>query len=1278
MSYSKSRLWNLVILFVMFMTLPLAFCLEKTETQMEGPDWTQEAIKQLQEEEYEVTWQENCVISEGKAGYHIVNRKQNLRLYFYSEGVKAIRRTEAKPTWILGWSVAGIGANGIKSPETSEMRIEKNILEYKRGNILEQYENLTSGVKARFVIQEPTKGSDSLAIAILFNGSLTPKFVSGDSKVEFYMDEKALVSFRDFKAEDAQGNNLNLQISLDNNELQIQVKDKEAVYPVNVGFLLSSLPPWTAESDQEGAQFGLSVSGAGDVNGDGFSDVIIGSPKYDNGQTDEGCAYVYYGGAAGPGSSSNWRFEGNQQSAKLGYAVSTAGDVNKDGYSDVIISAPGYSNDQAIEGRVFVFYGGSGGLGIIPSILESNQSSSHFGGSVSTAGDVNGDGYSDVIVGADNYQETFQVEGKVFVFHGSGSGISISPSWSAVGGKEQTSFGMSVRFAGDVNKDGYSDVIIGAPYYDNTLLNRGKVFVYYGSGTGLESSPAWEKEGGATDEYLGYSVSGAGDVDGDAYADVIIGAPGFSNEQVIEGAAIVYYSSASGLSASPDWMVESNHAGEYFGNSVSTAGDMDGDGFADVIVGAYSYTCGETDEGAVYVFKGDQYGLKTSWHSRWEPNQANANYGYCVSFAGDVNGDGLSDVIVGALAYDSGQTDEGKCFLYYGEREMPESISSWTKESDQANSEFGQTVACAGDINGDGYSDVILAAPYYDNGEINEGRIYVYLGQVNDELMDIPFITLEGNEDYANFGYSVACAGDVNNDGFDDIIVGAPGHTSYTGKAFIYGGSSGAMSGTPIWEKSGPAASSRFGMSVAWAGDVNGDGYSDVIIGAPYYSNSRGQAQVYWGGSEALGANPMWTFTGIQAGDYFGNSVASAGDVNGDGFSDVIVGAPEYTNGQDIEGAVYVFHGSINGVHTTADWKTESDQFDAMFGDSVSSAGDVNGDGYSDVIIGAPYYSCGETNEGSAFVFLGSSGGLEASYSWQGQCNQELARYGNSVACVGDVNGDGFSDVIVGAYLRDSSIYIPMMKPSIKIEDAGAAYIYFGSPDGTSPSSDWHISLLQTNANFGRCVASAGDVNGDGFSDVIVGCPGYKPDTSKVGRAYFYLGNGGLNRVITPKQYSPDPYQPIGRLERAVDNRHCISYKVFSPFGRGKVAQEIEIKRFGKILDGGDTIVSKPWYDLETGGVSYTQQFINQPEYVLFHWRARVVYDPVSIPWQSHGPWISIPYNGWQEADFRTGLNPYWGIEEIIGYILGRSGYPHDVNNDCKVDAADVIEFLIP
>jgi len=434
---------------------------------------------------------------------------------------------------------------------------------------------------------------------------------------------------------------------------------------------LSLVPDWEAEGNQEGALFGISVSTAGDVNGDGYADVIIGIVGYSNGQSGEGAAAVYHGSASGLSPVHSWLVEGNQQYIQFGTSVSTAGDVNGDGYDDVIIGAPCYSNPENCEGGAAVYHGSASGLSLVPNwLVESNQASARFGTLVDTAGDVNGDGYSDVIVGAHLFTNGQNREGAVTVYFGSATGLSLLPDWGDEGDQEDAKFGFSVGTAGDVNDDGYDDVIIGAPRYTNGQTWEGAAVVYHGSASGLLPFPNWGDEGDREGAEFGHSVGTAGDVNGDGYDDVIVGAPYWYNGQEDEGGAALYYGSASGLSSNPNWVVESNMPGAEFGISVSTAGDVNGDSYEDVIVGAHYYTNGQADEGGAVVYHGSTTGL--SFIPSWlvESNQEGAGFGWSVDTAGDVNGDGYADVIVGAPFYSNPETHEGAVAVYHGGEDL--------------------------------------------------------------------------------------------------------------------------------------------------------------------------------------------------------------------------------------------------------------------------------------------------------------------------------------------------------------------------------------------------------------------------------------------------------------------------------------------------------------------------------------------------------------------------------------------------------------------------------
>jgi len=248
---------------------------------------------------------------------------------------------------------------------------------------------------------------------------------------------------------------------------------------------VNGLPPapnWSYQSNIWNGTFGFSVASAGDVNGDGYDDVIVGAPYLANPTMMEGRVYVFLGSATGLGTSPVWTAESNLQDAMLGSSVGSAGDVNGDGYDDIIVGAYTYSNGQQGEGAAFIWFGSATGLGPngTPAnadwMVEGNQDDALLGTSVGTAGDVNHDSYDDVIVGSPGYNN----KGVAFVYYGSASGLSTTPSWTAEP-NQACSFSYSVSTAGDVNGDGYDEVIIGAPSYWNlSYTSQGAAFVYYG------------------------------------------------------------------------------------------------------------------------------------------------------------------------------------------------------------------------------------------------------------------------------------------------------------------------------------------------------------------------------------------------------------------------------------------------------------------------------------------------------------------------------------------------------------------------------------------------------------------------------------------------------------------------------------------------------------------------------------------------------------------------------------------------------------------------------
>jgi len=448
------------------------------------------------------------------------------------------------------------------------------------------------------------------------------------------------------------------------------------------------------------------------------------------------------------------------------------------------------------------------------------------------------------------------------------------------------------------------------------------------------------------------------------------------------------------LAIYPSWTYTGNGQGTRLGSAVSSAGDVNGDGLDDVLVGAEKYEITQYREGAAFVFYNTGSGLLNFPNWSMGGGQQGAMFGCTVSQLGDVNADGFDDIAVGACDFNllEGSTvtksKVGAAFVYYGAQTFAaKTTADWSMIGDQVDARLGSTVAGVGDLNKDGYTDLIVGAPYYDeNSYSNNGKVYLFNGSA-DGLQSEAGWTASAEINAALFGYSTSSAGDVNGDGWQDVIVGAPRpgttQTPQIGYAHVYYNSASGLAVTPSWSMTNDLEGAWFGASVTGVGDVNRDGFDDVLIGAPYtkvnidgLDQPAGCAYLYLGSSNGLMASPAWVSCGKTVGGKFGASVAPAGDINQDSFTDFLVGEPFFSINNEKQGAVYLFFGNPGGARTDYYERTLGNKADTEFGTSVSMAGFINADDRMDVIVGAPNYKASGIRPGRVMTYFSGIQGI--------------------------------------------------------------------------------------------------------------------------------------------------------------------------------------------------------------------------------------------------------------------------------------------------------------
>ncbi|WP_282081980.1 gliding motility-associated C-terminal domain-containing protein [Aquimarina algiphila] len=944
---------------------------------------------------------------------------------------------------------------------------------------------------------------------------------------------------------------------------------------------------------------GESVSKAGDINGDGISDIIIGAPGVDNGSLEEvGEVYVIFGANSITTSSidinalngsNGFIVRGVNSSERIGVVVSSAGDINDDGIDDILIGS---------NGKAIVIFGSTSRFsstylttdinGVNGVILEDTASNTGFGQTLSNVGDINNDGVDDIIIGASNSSGSgISQIGNAYVFYGSSAigSMNVSILNGSNGFKiegflqNRSGGGLKVSNAGDINDDGLSDVIIGYPSYEEgTAAGAGRVALVFGSITGflpvlslssLDGSNGFIMTGNVRNTRFGSVVADAKDFNGDGIDDVAI----TTNNQayVVYGKRAPFDPSIriSDVLIGDKFVFEAGwYQSPYRIADIDGVSDVNNDGVTDLLISSPHFD-GYARSGSVYVIYGSTTLPSTmqsleitgnnGYHIFDDLRYSYNGFGHSVSDAGDFNNDGTNDFIVGERINNSDiYRKNGAAHVFFGNTlDVIDGVAPTincprgTQEL-YANSVLPNYIHFLSDVNDDcsyntdmTYTQTPSAGTLFTgstnvtitvidrSGNTNSCMFTVNLKTTTAEidcstttfsvnnLDGINGLILYGEKPHSETGRDVNTAGDVNGDGIDDFIVVAKGdvvnhtgpyrgyHIDVAGGVYIvFGTNSGFPPNIDLGNLNGSdgfkinnnnlphnrtSDDNQF-YKADTAGDINRDGFDDIILSEPFRGNSSGGIRlgyvyVIFGTNRGFssdfdlstlnGANGF-TITGTDRNGFVGMDLDNLGDVNGDNIDDIILAnipsSPRF--GAPVIGKCFVIFGTDRGFSPSFDLTglngtngfviTSNGPTTEGVGRSIAGLGDVNGDNVNDIAIGG--------NKNRKFVVFGRSG----SSSFPATLNVEDLNGTNGFAVehsvatltnqnvenANDVNNDGLNDIIFGnQYVLFGNSTFP-------------AVLDLESLDGTNGFSF---------SRSGRVFSFAGDFNNDNYDDLIYG-----------------------------------------------------------------------------------------------------------------------------------------------------------------------------------------------
>ncbi len=542
-----------------------------------------------------------------------------------------------------------VNGEAVEAPIEAISQRPSGAAEIRRTTHSEIFTHLETGVSWHFEL--PRKVSQN-GLTIQITG--TGDHELSDGHVNVSIDGTYWFRWSEFKAWDSKGKNLPVEVSASGRTFSLNVDDTDAIYPITVD-PLANTPFWQGNppSDEGGMRLGWSVA-AGDFTGNGHADILVGQQRFasdpnDTTQTREGRILIYEGSPAGPSNSASWTFESNTANALLGQSVTRLGRLNADGVEDFGAGASGLGSF----GAIFLFTGAQ-----TPALLQQLDGTGDgtIGITIAGNGDFNCDGIPDLLAGHSSYNGG---TGRAWLYTGSPIGFVTPPQVFTGNGTENLGSGVAFVRSRGVSVPQCDDVIIASANSPTQFTLGGKLTWYPGGVLGLGTPQEFFSNG--ANQNLGRSVARAGDINADGFEDLVAGAPLTTNTASVEGAAYVYYGSATGLTG-PD-IVYGGTANGRFGNAVFRAGDTNGDGFGDIIVGSPPYSNGQTSEGRIVLFSGSPTGIITTSTWSFESDIASASFGHALAGDVDFNGDGLSDVVASGF----GPSNNGMVRAFLGE-----------------------------------------------------------------------------------------------------------------------------------------------------------------------------------------------------------------------------------------------------------------------------------------------------------------------------------------------------------------------------------------------------------------------------------------------------------------------------------------------------------------------------------------------------------------------------------------------------------------------------------